>query len=265
MNLEIGIFDRTDILIRDVYPAGTVVVDLDAVPANMQSDDPITQLEVEASVLNNSRSEVETDIYLQRPRKDMSLSYFKKVRELGNSQLALSFLLNNRTKVVLDEEDQFHHNNPLTFWNATADKRVDYMCTVSSKLGLESILPNRRTSASFEFILDLKPHFAFSGKYAQLGADQSEALFRIGSRPGEEVYIFMCPKEAVDEPDHVPPKPGFCSGSTTRMKAKHSRILSVFIAWILSLMGDNGIYVLDRYNVPQPPNQLKWSQITNAL
>ena len=173
-------------------------------------------------------------------------------------------LLAVRTRIHLEDRDQFLQNNPRTIWNANSDRRLDYMCTMGNKLGLHAALTNRLSDMEYEFKLEIKPKLAFAGKYAQLGADQKDSLLRIGSRPGEDVYLFMCPTAVLDDPDYQSTEPGECTGKT-QMDLKHSRILIAFIAHCLSFMRDvTSVHCMNPYEINLPPHQMDWS-FTNAL
>jgi len=173
-------------------------------------------------------------------------------------------LLNVKTRILLEDSDQFLQTDPLTVWNTAKDMRLDYVCAMGDSTGLHAALTDPRNSLGYEFKLQVKPEISFSGKFAQLGADQKEGLLRIGTRPGgEEVYLYMCPQEVVQDMEHAIPPPGLCTGST-RMKTRHARILTIFLAYCLARVRDEvGIYCGDPYTVPLegPPN---WT-FTNAL
>jgi hypothetical protein len=253
-------------LLSEQYPENTAPVDLDEVDVRLQTDDMIDQDEIGAAISRNViRSMAERDIYQSRPSKVLTLANLRFEMERSLTQQAIAHLQISRSRLQLEDGDQFLHGDPLTIWNTNSDKRLDYICAMGSKVGLHVALPDRPDDCEYELVLNIKPQLAFAGKYAQLGADQTEGLLRIGSRPGEDIYVFMCPREVLEDLDYVPTTPGTCVGKTTRMKTKYSRILTAFIADCLSKMRDvTGIFCNDPYDVPMPPQPMSWG-FTNAL
>lgn len=229
----------------------------------MYSESPLCQNDITAA-FDNVAGGSEKDEYSNRPLKAVTFKELRGYRERKNTQMALSLLQSARTKIVLQDEDQFLHNDPLTLWDAVSDKRLDYICTVGDRMGLDAILPNSRTDSLYQITIQLMPHFAFAGKLAQLGADQSEALFRIGFTPLEDFYVFMAPKEVFDG-SYEAEKPGYCSGTTTRMKSVHTRIMAMFIAYVLYQMGDQGVDCFNWYSMSLPPGDLNWSSLVTGL
>ena len=125
-------------------------------------------------------------------------------------------------------------------------------------------MSNRNGQLDYEFVLNIQPHLSFWGKYAQLGGDQKEALIRVGTRPGEDVYLFMCPDSVFEDVTLALPPPGFNTGSSTRLSEKYTRIMMTFIAYCLSQMRDaTGIYCNIPDGIPMPPEPMNWS-FTNA-
>jgi len=232
---------------------------------HLQSGDSVPQSEIASSMLNNVfRSANERDVYEARALQEISLTSLRHQYETHMASRAMYNLLSVRTRIKLEDRDQFLQNDPRTVWNANADKRLDYICAMGSKLGLHAALTNRANDIEYEFAMDIKPGLSFAGKYAQLGADQKESLLRIGSRPGEDVYIYMCLTEVLENIHSPVPEPGWCTGNT-RMNSKHSRILTVFIAHCLSLMRDvTSVHCTQPYDIPLPPHPMDWT-ITNAL
>lgn len=250
---------------RSVYPENTNPVDLDEIDMRLVSNDSIPQAEIASAVLSNAfRSSGERDVYETRHLQSISLTALKHQYETRMLSRAMYNLLSVRTRIQLEDRDQFLQNDPHTVWNANADKRLDYICAMGNKLGLHAALTNRSTDIEYEFNLDIKPGLAFSGRYAQLGADQKEGLLRIGRRPSEDVFIFMCPTDKLEDPQASTCKPGYCTGDT-RMNPKHSRILIAFIAHCLALMRDvTSVHCIQPYEINLPPLPMDWS-FTNAL
>jgi hypothetical protein len=232
----------------------------------MQTDDAISQDEIGAAISHNVlRSSAERDAYQGRPHKVLSLSSLRFEMEHCLVQQAISHLQTSRSRIQLEDSDQYLNRDPLTIWNSNSDKRLDYICAVGSKVGIHAALPKEANGTRYELSIEIKPFMSFSGKYAQLGADQSEGLLRIGLQSGEDVYVFMCPREVMEDWDHLPPPPGTWTSNTTRMKTKHSRIMTIYIADCLSQMRDTtGIFCNEPYNVLMPPHPMVWN-FTNAL
>lgn len=231
---------------------------------HFQSKDGVSQSEIGEAIHSNSITSIlERDIYEGRELKHITLGQLKTQFEGEHIESANSNLLRARTRIILQDEDQYPPEDPLTLWNSCADRRLDYICTMGDRCGLDAALSKRAGDMGYEFMLCIQPHLSFAGKYAQLGADQKESLLKIGSRPGEEVYIYMCPNEVLEDPEVRVPKPGHSSGPT-RMLQKHARILMAFIAHCLSKMRDEtAVYCNEEYGIPLPPQPMNWS-FTNA-
>lgn len=234
----------------------------------MANSDSINQSEIYQAVYRAGfRTPAESDNYMGREYQELSLTELKKQFENNSSTQAIKTLTDKRAQIQLRSEDLYEHGNPLAVWKGCSDMRFDYICAIGNTLGLDAALPDRTSDpGEYNFKMQIQPHISFSGKYAQLGADQKEGLLRIGSRSGgEEVYIYMCPEE-VFQPGYEVPEPGFCSGPT-RMSAKHARILTAFLAVCLSEIRDTGTgsYITnDCYEIPLPPEPMTWT-FTNAL
>jgi len=170
--------------------------------------------------------------------------------------------LHQKTRIIVEDEDQYLHEDPRTIWNSSADKRLDYFFGMGNRLGLDAALSDRRLDMEYAFHLDVKPHLSFKGKYAQLGSDQAESLIRIGSRNGEDIFLYMCPKTVLTDPTLVLPPIGHCTGPTT-LRTHHARIIMTYIAYTLSLMRDErSVYCNDPYEINMPPDAMSW-QFTN--
>jgi len=169
-----------------------------------------------------------------------------------------------KCRVVISEDDYFPHSDPHLAWNAAAAHRLDYICAVGSVLGVHASLTNDVINGQYEFQLLPRPYKKFSGKYAQLGSDQAGALIHIGTRPGEEVYLFMAPSETLDPSFNTNSRPGLCSGPTT-MQEKHARVIIAFIASCLADMVEvTSVWCESPYDIPMPPRPMTWT-FTSAL
>lgn len=248
------------------YPENTVVVDLDEVGVHLQTLDGVPQSEITEAIYTNSvLSRGERDNYESRVLRDITLSDLKRQYDGNLFESAMKNLQTWRTRIRLEEEDQFPNRDPLTIWNSNADRRLDYMCAMGGRCGFDAAIANRGTDIDYNFALDIKPHLSFFGRYAQLGADQKEGLLRVGSlRASEEVYIYMCPKVVLGSPQVPIPKPGLCTGPT-RMQTKHVRILMIYIAHCLAQIKDeSSVYCNHWYDIPLPPEGMNWGLFTNA-
>jgi hypothetical protein len=240
------------------------VHDLADINPYLATDDDVSQADVGAAiVLNSARFHSEQDHYEARPLKAVTLSQLRLQYEQNNVPQAMDQLLRRRTVIEVKDDDLFLQSNPQTIWNCNADRRLDYICTMGDRLGLHAALTNNVVHLSYEFELAPRPEMLFGGRYAQLGADQKGALLRIGSRPEEEVYIFMCPKDVLEGSQETLPEPGLATGRTC-MKKRHSRILIAFLAYCLSQMRDSvNVYCREPYRI-QLNGDMNWS-FTNAL
>jgi hypothetical protein len=212
------------------------------------------------------RSSAEQDSYDQRATKELTLDTLRVVYEQQLHLNATQYLRNYKAHITITDEDAYPHNDPHLVWNAGAAHRLDYICAIGDKLGLHATLTGADVNLDYVFELCPHPHKQFSGKYAQLGADQASAFLHIGNRPGEEVYLYMSPREVLGLPpsSNDLPEPGFCTG-TTVLQPNHARIVSAFLAYCLGVMVDvTSVYCHDPYSIPMTPEPMSWT-FTNAL
>jgi hypothetical protein len=225
---------------RLVYPKNTGPLDLEEVYAHyLQSDDVVSQKDISLAINQRwARVGKESDNFLNREEVNKPLSDFRIIRDTGSEHQAVDLLLKKRTRVKLvDGIDFYPNDHPGTFYNSNEERSLDFVCIMGNRMGLDAAMTSQALSVSNAFNLDIQPHYAFPGKFAQLGADQKEALLRIGFRSNrEDVYIFMAPKELLSNPSGPVPEAGLCTGGDTRMQLKYSRILVAYFAYVLANM-----------------------------
>lgn len=205
------------------------------------------------------------DTYDQRTVKELTLDVLRNDYVNSNWVNSFQYMRNFQPRIVLTDDDLFRHTDPRVVWNAGSAYRLDYICAIGRGIGLHAALRSIECNIEYNFDLCPRPYKKFSGKYAQLGADQANSLLHIGSRPGEEVYIFMCPRDALNIPpssDDLPP-PGHCTGETL-LSPFHARVVSAYLAHCLSKVPGLNIYCDDADSIPMPPDPASW-YFTNAL
>jgi hypothetical protein len=179
---------------------------------------------------------------------------------------AVNLIRNHCCRLMHRAEDTYEHCDPLTVWNALQDKRLDYICAMGGGLGLDAALPGSGSGLAYSFLLEVSPGRTFKGKYCQLGSDQAGSMIRIGRRPDEEVFIYMCPAEVLDR-DYLPQTPaGHCTGDT-RLIRRHANVMKLFLAKCLSLLTCEGTVTCeDEYLVDvERADDWDFAVATNAL
>lgn len=238
---------------------------MDDIAPHLIADDFISQNEVSEGILYDlMRSPAESDDYDSRDPKDLTLSRLKSLYQQKLYTNVVQYMRNFKTRVILTDDDKYDHRNPNIAWNFGSGHKLDYICTVGNKLGLDAALTGERVNPQFIFELLPRPHKLFSGKYAQVGFDQASSLLYIGSRPNEDIFVCMAPIETLDPHFNNPPPTGFCTGPTT-FSPTHARIMIIFLAYCLSLMSDaTAVVCLQPYSVAMPPEPMDWHW-TSAL
>ena len=167
----------------DEYPENTEPIDLDEVHPSLQNNDFVHQDDIYQGVNETAmRSALELDNFEARPLKILHLTDLRADYQSRSYGTAIYNMRQYRCQVQIEDRDKMLQNNPKTIWNADADRRLDYICAMGNQLGVHAALSNRENDLEYEFVIQILPHMSFSGKYAQLGADQKESLLRIGSR-----------------------------------------------------------------------------------
>jgi hypothetical protein len=238
---------------------------LEEISEFLANTDEITQEEIYSSITRSVlRSTAEQDNYDQRERKVLTMNELKSDFERNLHMNAVLRMRRYRLELKLREEDYYSLTDSTIAWNATAARRLDYICAVGNQLGLHAALSSRSVNTEYEFVLAPRPQTAFYGKYAQLGADQKESLLKLGQRPGEDIFLYMAPTEVLDPSFKDLPAPGFATGST-RLSTRNARIILAFIASCLAEMSDvTSVYCTNEYLVPLPPQKMSW-HFTSAL
>jgi hypothetical protein len=240
-------------------------MEFDQLPDHLVAEDPVPQQEVSGHILHQlHRSSRESDEYDRRPVKSVTLAHLKRLSQKGLQGKVVEYMRRYKTQIDLTESDSYSHHDPCLAWRAGKAHKLDYICVVGNKLGLHAALTNGNVDIGYQFTLFPKPNKPFSGKYAQLGFDQTSSLLYIGSRPGEEVFVSMAPIETLALDFNSPPPIGSCKGSTTVLKENHSRILINYIVFCLSKVPQECVYLTSPYGVPLLPEKMSWD-FTNAL
>jgi hypothetical protein len=239
---------------------------LDEIPIELQVVDCYSQQEVHSGMAQSAyRSTMEQDTYELRDEKVLTLGMLRTDYGL-NYINAFQYMRNFRARIALTDNDVYNHSDRLLVWNAGASYRLDYLCVVGGEIGLHAALSNSAVNLNYTFQLCPHPGKHFSGKYAQLGADQVGSMLHVGSCGPEEVFLYMCPSEVLNLPPGSPdiPPAGCCTGPTV-LSPKHARVMTAFLAHCLSRMADvTTTFCVAPYEIPMPPQGMSWD-FSNAL
>jgi hypothetical protein len=241
---------------------------LEDVPEQIEAFDPAAQNDILSAMFTNvPRDQDSLKKFRDMPTRNVKLSVLKKQYDRKASAFSLN-LLRRRTTVDVDDEATVPTDDKLLMWRVS-DHFLDFLLIVPKGPGMDACLPNTEIDNHFQLELDLQPYRRFKAKYGKLGFSPVGRILYMGKCRYEDVWFAMCPNdvhnEAHDDDDND--DDWNRKEANTCMTATHARIITLFIATVLSNNANKGVYVFDsdKYGKDGKLDGWEVSEISNLL
>ncbi|TFK59308.1 hypothetical protein BDN72DRAFT_865263, partial [Pluteus cervinus] len=226
---------------------------LGEVPPTVEADDPVDQGAIYRSILRTPAAHLNPSArqeWARMPVQRVPLSALEKMYKHRLTDHAIS-LLHTRMDVVLDEDYVVDPQSPNLLWKLDGHF-IDYILVVGKPSGLHAFLPRRIPPPSFQVTIQPQLRREFRARYGSLGFKPNASMLYLGSGPGGEFWLGMCPIEDLERTSSESDKLGDGKWSSSCLSAKHGRMLEMFIIYALSRLNDLDVKlrVEDRYVPP---------------
>jgi hypothetical protein len=196
----------------------------------------------------------------QKVNENLRLSLLRELYETSFPEGAIN-IIKKRNRIRIDDDFIQPIDDPQLCWLGV-QHYIDFMLLVSSRIGLDVILPTLETSHDYIFRVQLDQRFrAFPTKYAKLGFDPSHRCMFMGTKGQDNVWIAFAPRTSLST--HAEDVPvGTCEGDTY-LSTKHYLAFVAFLAFIFHSKSISHIFLEVQY--PDISSVAAFKSSTNIL